>query len=41
MTFAADAALRAYLFNTYETAPDSSLALSAMDTAPRKSARTW
>ena len=41
MTFAADASLRAYLFDTYEAAPDSSLVLSAMDTAPRKSARTW
>ena len=40
MAFVADAALRAYLFDTYEAAPDSSLVLSAMaNTAPRESAQ--
>ena len=40
MAFVADACLRAYLFDTYEAAPDSSLVLSAMaNTAPRESAQ--
>ncbi len=40
MAFVADATLRAYLFDTYEAAPDSSLVLSAMaNTAPRESAQ--
>lgn len=39
MAFIADAALRAYLFDTCEAAPDSSLVLSAMaDTSARESA---
>ena len=37
MAFVADASLRAYLFDTYEAAPDSSLVLSAMaNTAPHE-----
>jgi heptose-I-phosphate ethanolaminephosphotransferase len=40
MAFVVDASLRAYLFDTYEAAPDSSLVLSAMaNTAPRESAQ--
>ena len=40
MAFVADASLRAYLFDTYEAAPDSSLVLSAMaNTSPRETAQ--